>query len=147
MTRMLLPSSTRHARPCAGHPRLSSVTAGKTWMAGTSPATTKRWSVACMSPRRRPLHRGLALGIGGPQLHAGGIVVGVDGELAAFEQRLHAAIAELFRRRAAMQLRRQFHDERRLQRAVENQAGIALDLGDVVAVVMDAVAVEGQRRI
>jgi len=30
---------------------------------------------------------------------------------------------------------------------VEDQAGIALDLGDVVAVVMDAVAVEGQRRI
>jgi hypothetical protein len=35
---------TRHARPCAGHPRLSSsdVTASKTWMAGTSPAMTGR---------------------------------------------------------------------------------------------------------
>ena len=37
--------------------------------------------------------------------------------------------------------------KRRLHRAVEDQAGIALDLGDIVAVVMDAVAVEGQRRI
>ena len=41
----------------------------------------------------------------------------------------------------------EFHDKGRLQRAVEDQAGIALDLGDVVAVVMDAVAIEGQRRI
>jgi hypothetical protein len=32
----------RHARPYAGHPRLSSfsVAASKTWMAGTSPAMT-----------------------------------------------------------------------------------------------------------
>ena len=34
-------ASTRHARPCAGHPRLTFV-ATKTWMAGTSPAMTKR---------------------------------------------------------------------------------------------------------
>jgi hypothetical protein len=33
----------RHARPCAGHPRLSSSTSEKqTWMAGTSPAMTPR---------------------------------------------------------------------------------------------------------
>src|SRR5207237_6264367 len=30
----------RHARPCAGHPRLSSSRESKTWMAGTSPAMT-----------------------------------------------------------------------------------------------------------
>ena len=35
------PRYTRHARPCAGHPRLTFV-ATKTWMAGTSPAMTKR---------------------------------------------------------------------------------------------------------
>src|SRR3984893_6024909 len=35
-------SQTRHARPCAGHPRLNSTAARKTWMAGTSPAMTKR---------------------------------------------------------------------------------------------------------
>src|SRR5215207_7994296 len=32
----------RHARPCAGHPRLDSLAARKTWMAGTSPAITKK---------------------------------------------------------------------------------------------------------
>jgi hypothetical protein len=30
----------RHARPCAGHPRLSPQQQSKTWMAGTSPAMT-----------------------------------------------------------------------------------------------------------
>src|SRR6267378_1891348 len=33
-------SSDLHARPCAGHPRLNSIAARKTWMAGTSPAMT-----------------------------------------------------------------------------------------------------------
>src|SRR6267154_21907 len=28
-------NATRHARPCAGHPRISSIAASKTWMAGT----------------------------------------------------------------------------------------------------------------
>ncbi len=37
--------------------------------------------------------------------------------------------------------------KRRLQRAMDDQAGIAFDLGDVVAVIMNAVAVEGQRGI
>jgi hypothetical protein len=32
-------ASPRHARPCAGHPRLSFLPS-KTWMAGTSPAMT-----------------------------------------------------------------------------------------------------------
>jgi hypothetical protein len=30
----------RHARPCAGHPRLQTIAARKSWMAGTSPAMT-----------------------------------------------------------------------------------------------------------
>src|SRR5579862_2948142 len=98
-------------------------------------------------PRRRPLHRRLAGIVRGPQLHAGAIVIGVDGELAAFEQGLHAAIGEFFRRPAAAELGRQLDDERCLQRAVEDQSGIALDLGDIVAVVMDSMTVEGQRRI
>jgi hypothetical protein len=34
--------STRHARPCAGHPRLRFDQPRKTWMAGTSPALTKK---------------------------------------------------------------------------------------------------------
>src|SRR5216683_5216802 len=95
-----------------------------------------------VSPRCRSLHGGLACGVRGPQLHAGGGVVGVDGELAAFEQRLHAAIAECLRRLAVVQLGCEFDDQCRLQRAVEDQAGITLDPGDVVAVVMDAVTVE-----
>src|SRR3954469_16829072 len=32
--------SSRHARPCAGHPRLSGLKKAKTWMAGTNPAMT-----------------------------------------------------------------------------------------------------------
>ena len=32
----------RHARPCAGHPRLTALKSRKTWMAGTSPAMTKK---------------------------------------------------------------------------------------------------------
>src|SRR5882757_5832742 len=99
------------------------------------------------SPIRGALHGGLALGVGNPQLHAVIAGVGVDREFAALEQWLHAAIAEFLRRLAAMKFRRQLDDKTRLQRAVEDQAGIALDLGDIVAVVMDAVAVEGQRRI
>src|SRR4051812_36225716 len=39
---MQLPVLARHARPCAGHPRLDSLAARKTWMAGTSPAMTKK---------------------------------------------------------------------------------------------------------
>jgi hypothetical protein len=31
----------RHARPCAGHPRLAACTRKKTWMAGTSSAKTR----------------------------------------------------------------------------------------------------------
>jgi hypothetical protein len=31
----------RHARPCAGHPRLYGWKTNKTWMAGTSPAMTR----------------------------------------------------------------------------------------------------------
>ena len=75
------------------------------------------------------------------------VIVSVDRELAALEQRLHAAIAEFLRRHAAVQFGRELDDEGRLQRSMEDQARIALDPGDVVAVVMDAVAVEGQRRI
>src|SRR5437588_4208915 len=99
------------------------------------------------SPRRRALHGRLALGIRGPQLHAAADIVGVDGELGAFEQRLQAAIGKLLRRLAAVKFGGEFDDQCRLQRTVEDQARIALDLGDVIAIVMDAVAVEGQRGV
>ena len=81
-------------------------------------------------------------GEGGAELHGRAVVVGVDRELAAFEQRLHAAVAEFLRRLAA-QLCGHLHQESGLQRPVEDQPGIAFDLGDVIAVVMNAVAVEG----
>src|SRR6202790_1524403 len=98
------------------------------------------------SPRRGALHGGLTGRIRGPQFHADAGIIGVDAELRAFEQGLQAAIAESLRRRSAVKFCREFDDEGRLQRAMKNQAGIALDPGDVVAVVMDAVAVESQRR-
>src|SRR5580693_3025583 len=37
----------RHARPCAGHPRLSASAKSKTWMAGTSPAMTT-WAITAI---------------------------------------------------------------------------------------------------
>src|SRR5258705_4773836 len=33
----------RHARPCAGHPRLNAFKSSKGWMAGSSPAMTISW--------------------------------------------------------------------------------------------------------
>src|SRR5215471_13826796 len=96
------------------------------------------------SPRRGALHGGLARFVGGPQLHRRSMVVGIDGKLAAFEQRLQPAVAEFFRRLAAAQPGGHLHDERGLQGSVEDQPGIALDLADIVAVVMDTVAVEGE---
>src|SRR5258708_34115768 len=44
----------RHARPCAGHPRLNRVTARKTWMAGTSPAMTTFSLAHCVGLRTGP---------------------------------------------------------------------------------------------
>ena len=49
-----MPASKRHARPCAGHPRLLRRPAAKTWMAGTSPAVTeernrRRLELICQS--------------------------------------------------------------------------------------------------
>ena len=41
----------------------------------------------------------------------------------------------------------QVHQQRGDQRAVDHQPGIALDASDVAPVVMDAVAIEGQRRV
>src|SRR5204862_6103184 len=38
---VMLRSLLRHARPCAGHPRLHRAAARETWMAGTSPAMTE----------------------------------------------------------------------------------------------------------
>src|SRR6266704_607133 len=46
------------------------------------------------SPRRSAFHGRLTSRIRGPQVNAGDGIVGIDAELAAFEQRLHAAIAE-----------------------------------------------------
>ncbi len=53
------PFLTRHARPCAGHPRLpSAIAANKTWMAGSSPAMTKSDDCLARPSARicRPIH-------------------------------------------------------------------------------------------
>src|SRR5436190_19553668 len=113
-------------------------------MAGSSPAMTSCLYGAGRLPRRHTLHGRLPLGIRDPHVHAAAaIVAGIHRELAAFEQRLQAAIDEFLGRRAAVKLCRELDDERGLQRAVEHEPRIALDLGDVIAVVMDAVTVEG----
>src|SRR5689334_12872842 len=67
----------RHARPCAGHPRLKTASASKTWMAGTSPAMTKGEACCAASEERagecwRPAHvRGVELrpGLRGVKTH------------------------------------------------------------------------------
>src|SRR5258708_32059948 len=82
-------------------------------------------------PSRGALHGRLPFRVRDPQLHAARRFIGVDGEFAAFEQRLHAAIAEFLWRLAVMQLGGEVDDERGLQRAVVDHAGLALDLGDV----------------
>jgi hypothetical protein len=41
----------RHARPRAGHPRLDSITAKKTWMAGTGPAMTEKYDIVRIAIR------------------------------------------------------------------------------------------------
>src|SRR5262245_32662267 len=61
-----------------------------------------QWTPWWTLPRRRALHGRLSLGVRDPQFHAGVGLVGVDRELRPFEQRLHAAIAELLRRRVAV---------------------------------------------
>src|SRR5271167_4387259 len=91
------------------------------------------------SPRRGALHGRLACRIRGPQFHASRGFVGVDAELAALEQWLQSPVNKFFRRGAAMEFGGEFDDEGRLQRTVKNQAGIALDLGDIVAIVVNAV--------
>src|ERR1700752_298751 len=98
---------------------------------------TTNWNDAALtSPSRHALHGRLSFRIRGPHLHAAGaIVVGIDRELAALEPRLPAAIDEFLRRLAAVQLGRELDDERGLQRAVEHQPRIALNLGDIVAII------------
>ena len=49
--------------------------------------------------------------------------------------------------RARQLVAQQVHQQRGDQRAVHDQARVALDLGDILAIVVNAVAVEGQRRI
>src|SRR6185437_12171239 len=56
----------RHARPCAGHPRLI-LSVSKTWMAGTSPAMTVFCEVKVGGLRYRFLGLDGALAIGGVQ--------------------------------------------------------------------------------
>src|SRR5262249_23281100 len=108
----------RSSKSEGGSDEASTSPRGDTWIA--SLPSHWRWL-----PRRGALHGGLAFRIRGPHLHAAaGIVIGIDRELAAFEQRLHAAIDEFLRRLAAVQFRREFDDERRLQRAVEHEARI-----------------------
>src|SRR5882757_10629253 len=48
---------SRHARPCAGHPRLYNRKASKSWMAGTSPAMTERLIQRATAKYNDPPHR------------------------------------------------------------------------------------------
>src|SRR5882724_10913534 len=55
----------RHARACPGHPRLTSLKAPKTWMAGTSPAMTEHRGSTLLEDQPAheiPLAQGHAVG-------------------------------------------------------------------------------------
>ncbi len=71
----------------------------------------------------------------------------VDAERVEVERRAHGLEAEGRDVGGRALAAHQVHQQRRDQRPVHDQARVALDLGDVAAVVVDAVAVEGQRRV
>jgi hypothetical protein len=67
-------STRRHARPCAGHPRLFSRKASKSWMAGTSPAMTNCTDRTPTRPRALfpPEPTGAAAHVDNARAHCGG---------------------------------------------------------------------------
>ena len=70
-----------------------------------------------------------------------------DGEGRDVEERLDRAEGEVRDRRVGAFAPQPVEQQRRDQRPVHHEARIALDLRDVAAVVVNAVAVEGQRRV
>ena len=59
----------------------------------------------------------------------------------------HRAKLEMRQPGLGQVLAQQIHQQSSDQRAMHDQAGVALDLGDITAVVMNPVAIEGQRRV
>ena len=108
--------------------------------------STESVSAAWRSPRIARL----ALRSARPQPHcvAARRQAAADARTVQVEQRAHRAELEASATSASGRSRAQQVDQQRGdQRAVHDQARIALDLGHVAAVVVDAVAVEGQRRV
>src|SRR5437867_6026675 len=117
-----------------------------------SSVTTVSPLSGCMSgtPQRRDrIHREAAFMVLGPQPDGLAIVLelAVDAEGVQVEGRTHGLEAEAGDVCIGRVAAHEVHQQRGDQRAVHDQTRIALDVGDVLAVVVDAMAVERQRGI
>src|SRR6185436_4011800 len=121
-----------------------------------SRVTTVRPLSGCMgrsfrgsAQRGSRVHREPALMVLGPQLDGLAVVLklAVDAERVQVERRPDGLEAERRDVGLGQAAPHQVHQQRGDQRPVHDQSGIALDFGDVLAVVVDPVAVERERRV
>src|SRR6267143_4332092 len=98
---------------------------------------------------RRRIHGQPAFMIAGPQVKrpAVRLRLAADEESVEVEDRAHRAELELRDSRIRQLPAQQVDEERGDQRTVDDQARVALDLRYITAIVVDAVAVERERRI
>src|SRR6267143_1283292 len=102
----------------------------------------------CFGDRRR-VHGQPAFMVAGPQVKrpAVRLRLAADEEGVEVEDRAHSAELELRDSRIRSLPAQQIDEERGDQRTVDDQARVALDLRYITAIVVDAVAVERERRI
>src|ERR1700752_3133808 len=102
----------------------------------------------CLGERRR-IHGEPAFMIAGPQVKrpAVRLRLAADEERVRVEDRAHRAELELHDSRLRQLPAQQIDQQRREQRTMHDQAGVALDLRHIAAIVVNAVAVERERRI
>src|SRR6266480_746003 len=102
----------------------------------------------CFDERRR-MHGEPAFMVAGPQVKrpAVGLRLAADEEGTGVEDRAQRAELELRDPRLRQLPAQQIDEQRRDQRTMHDQAGVALDLRHITAIVVDAVAVERERRI
>src|SRR2546422_8572729 len=102
----------------------------------------------CFDERRR-IHGQPAFMVAGPQVKrpAVGLRLAADEEGVNVEDRAHRAELEPRDSRIRQLPAQQIDEERRDQRTMHDQARVALDLRHITAIVVDAVAVERERRI
>src|SRR2546425_2494264 len=120
--------------------------AESTMVAGMFCGSCSGWG--CFDERRR-IHGQPAFMVAGPQVKrpAVGQRLAADEEGVEGEDRAQRAELELRDSRLRQLPAQQIDERRRDQRTVHDQPGVALDLRHITAIVVDAVAVERERRI